>query len=159
MAMATYLQKVTADQIAALKSNPSSINDLNEDGFTTYFPGLINYALTGTAWPAGDHPLDGVVYGNSSVETSTLENAAFGVVSPEEAVEMLASLKAVDIESKRGLIPEESFYEVIEEEELDELEVIAPSEIDETLVGELEGLIQFYEEIAEAELGMVTYTT
>ena len=157
--MATYLQSVSATELDALKKDPTSINTLDQPvDFRTHFAGPINYLLTGTAWP-NEHPLAGVLYGNESVETATLENGAFGVVSSEETAAIREELAALNLETLIASIASWDIAGVVEEEEMYELEVMTTDEIAEILLSELPMLVEFYNDAANDGCAVVTYTT
>lgn len=159
MAMATYLQRVSDEQLAALERDPGGINRLDEPiDFRTHFAGALNYFITGSAWP-GDEPLAAMLYGSRSVAASTLENGSFGVIESGEVAGLLAGLEAVAPSALRAAVDAADLDELIEDEELYELEVIDPSKLADTLVEDLAGLVRFYRQVAEAGGAVVSYTT
>ena len=68
MAMNTWLQMVSEEEIAALKRDPTSINKLNKpnaESCSTYFGCTVNYFVVGDAYPSGSAktPLNGLLAG------------------------------------------------------------------------------------------------
>ncbi|MFK8002225.1 MAG: DUF1877 family protein [Polyangiales bacterium] len=159
MAMATYLQMVTLEELAALEADPSTINALNQEtSVATHYCCTLNYFLTGNAYP-DDHPLAALMMGTRVVDASTLENGNFGVVEPGEMEALVDALGKVDPEALRKAVEAADFDELIEEEELYELEVMEHSEVPGDLVELIASLHAMYEKASAENAAVVMFTT
>lgn len=159
MAMATYLQLVSQDELRTLESNPAAINELDQPvDFRTHFAGALNYFITGSAWP-DEQPLAPILFGSRNVDTPTLENGSFGIIDAAEVGALLAGLEAVDPAALQKAVESADLDALIEDEELYELEVIDPAELPGELVRALTELVGFYKQVAAAGGAIVSYTT
>ncbi|MFI2433049.1 DUF1877 family protein [Streptomyces sp. NPDC018693] len=161
MAQSTWLQLVSGEEIRHLKENPGSIDDLDKaESFRTHFGLSLNYFLTGATYPNSPaHPLYAALDGAESVACPTLENAYFGVVTPEQAADLAAHLAAVDPAAVQVAVERADFEELVDEQEIHELEIFPPDEVPGLIVAELKELTAFYARAADAGLGAVMYTT
>jgi hypothetical protein len=161
MAMSTWLQAVTAEEIAELRAQPDTINQLDKPHcYRTHFGPSINYFVLGSAYPGErDGPMWPMLQGATFVDTRTLENGSFGLVSPAQAAELAALLAGVDIAAVAARVAGADFDDLVDEEELYDLELITQEEGPELIAGELESLVEFYTETARTGLGVVSYTT
>src|SRR5215207_3873411 len=105
MAMATYLHMVTDDKLASADANLVRQLD-GAPWHHTYFGPSLNYFLTGSAYPAGDHPLAAMLSGSRSVDCPTLENGSFGVVPASAVASIAEGLAAVDLDAVRARVAE-----------------------------------------------------
>jgi hypothetical protein len=165
MAMCTYLQMVSAVDLAKLREQPTWINKLDRPGeqsFMTYHCCSINYFLTGDAYPSGSpkQPLGGVLFGFSSVSCSTLENGNFGVLDPQHTESVLRALGAVDIAAVRQRV-EDADPEALADDEVDDFELLEEGDEPpaDVIVSEIERLLAFYKYAARHHYGVVNYTT
>ena len=161
MAMATYLQSVSSDELAALEAKPETVNQLDQPVCcATHLACSMNYFLTGDAYPSPeDHALAALLFGARSVDAPTLENGAFGVVDPADVAALIKALEAVDFDALRDSIEDADLQELVEEEELYELEVMEPDEVPEQLVNDLQTVLEFYRNVAAENGAVVSYTT
>jgi hypothetical protein len=161
MAMSTWLQAVTAEEIAELRSRPDGINRLDKPHcYRTHFGPSINYFVLGSAYPGEDDgPLWPMLQGAAFVDTPTLENKSFGLISPTRAGEIAALLAGVDIPAVAARVAAADFDELVDDEELYDLELITEEEGPDLIAGELAALVEFYAETARAGLGVAGYTT
>ena len=161
MAMSTYLQSVSPDELAALERDPSGINALDQTVWmSTHLGPTLNYFIAGSAYPeAGSHPLAAMLDGSRSVPAPTLENAYFHVVETHEVAGIVTALEAVDPDALRAAIESADFGDLIDEEELYELELMAEDEVSPAVLDDLGRLIAFYRRVAEAGNAVVSYTT
>jgi len=165
MAMATYLQMVDKKEIGKLRANPEWIHELDQpsdDSYRTHFCCSINYFLTGSAWPDPDESgLACILGGSESVACKTLENGAFSLLAPDEVSVLAKRLARVDLKHVRAEIENADFDRLVEEEEVDDLELLEGIEEDpaDLLMGEIDELIEFYGNAADAKKGVVSYTT
>ncbi|MEL5957554.1 hypothetical protein AADR41_22820 [Streptomyces sp. CLV115] len=155
MAQSTRLHMVSGEEIRGLKENPGSIDGLDKaESFRTHFGLSLNF-LTGETYPnSPPHPLYAALDGAESVACPTLENAAFGVVVPEQAAEIAASLAAVDLAAVEVVVEQADFDELV-----DEQEISPPGEVPGLIAAELKELTAFYARAADAGLGVMMYTT
>jgi hypothetical protein len=159
MAMATYLQMVSADELAELERNPGGINQLDQRVWTqTYLAFVINYFLTGDAYPT-DHPLASMLGGSRSINTPTLENGSFGITEASEVAGIVVTLEAVDRAAVKAAVEAADFDELVADEELYELEVMDPDAVPGDVINDLEELLGFYKKVAAAGGAVVSYTT
>ena len=161
MAMATYLQSVSPDELAALERNSEGVNALDQPVWmSTYLGTTLNYFITGSAYPeAGSHPLATMLEGSRSVSAPTLENAYFHVIEAPDVSKIVAALEAVDTKSVQAAIDAADFGALIDEEELYDLEVIPEEEVAAAVLDDLDRITAFYRAVAEAGNAVVTYTT
>jgi hypothetical protein len=159
--MCTYLQQVTAEQIAALVAKPESIAELDEpETFTTHSLATINYFLTGSAYPTRKRgPLALALMGTRTVRCKVLENGSFDVVPPERVAAIAAALRAVDVDAVEAAVAEADLEELVEEEEIDEITDLSPEEAAETIATDVRELIAFYETVEASGAGVVIYTS
>lgn len=159
--MCTYLQQVTADQIAALVAKPASIAKLDEpETFTTHHMATINYFLTGSAYPTRKRgPLALALMGTRNVKCKVLENGSFDVVPPERVAAIAAALRAVDVEAVEAAVAEADLEALVEDEEIDEITDLSSEEAAETIAEDVRGLIEFYGTVEANGAGVVIYTT
>ncbi len=161
MAMATYVQMVTDEEIAALRADPASIHGLDkpeDQSFRTYYACCISYFLTGDPYPSRS-PLAPMLSGAESVETSTLENGSFGVVPAKTAAAVARELAKVDMKKLRARIAKADLSELVDEE-VDDAEVLSEAEDPVAeLMQDVEELASFYARAAEMKLGVAMYTT
>jgi hypothetical protein len=165
MAMNTWLQLVSEDEIAALKREPTSINNLNKPGkesCSTYFQCSINYFVVGDAYPSGtaDTPLSGFLGGFESVACDTLENGYFHVVPPAMAAPIAAALARLDLDAIKDKV-DAADAEELADDEVDDFEILVDGDEEpgETLLGDLNALLEFYRRAAEMKRGVVIYTS
>lgn len=162
MAMATWLQGVTDAEIDTLIGDPDAIRRLdNPIDHRTHFGTAINWFLVGNAYPGpDDHPdLWPMLDGANSVACRSLENGAFGVVRPARVPTIAALLAAVDLDDLKKRVAAADFSELVDEEELYDLELVAQDEAPALLQAEVEGLAAFYAAVSKAGLGVVMFTT
>jgi uncharacterized glyoxalase superfamily protein PhnB len=161
MAQSTWLQLVSNEEIHELGQNPSNINALDKaDHYRTHFGASLNYFLTGEAYPStSDHALWAALDGAESIACATLENAAFAVVSSEQAAKIATGLAAVDLAAVEAAIRLADFDDLLDDQELYDLELITPDEATGIIVAEIQKLTSFYAKAADAGLGVVMYTT
>ena len=161
MAQANWLQAVTAEELRALRVNPTAINELDKSlCYRTHFGTALNYFLTGASWPGpDDHVLWPAINGADSISCATLENAAFSVVSPDLAAQVAAHLATVDPATIETAVGRADFVELVDDHEIYELELITPDEGPELIVAEFARLTAFYTEAARTEFGVVMYCT
>jgi hypothetical protein len=163
MAMATMIHMVTDDEIAALAKEPASINRLpvrKGETFHTHLYTAINYFLCGSAYPDGKKPLALALGGERNVETPTLENGSFDVTSSPSVAKIADALAKVDLKAIGKKISAADFDELRDEEEVDEEEVLSGSDDPVAeLIGEIEGLQQFYAAAKEKQKGVAIYTS
>lgn len=158
MAMATYLQMVSPEELAQLEADPTTINKLDQPtSMSTYYSCTVNFFLTGSAYP-GDHPLAPLVQGSRTVETATLENGSFGVVDPSDVAALVEALTTVDSNAIRQSAEAADFDELVEEEEIYELEVMEHSEVPGDLVEAIASLLTFYQEVSAENAAVVMFT-
>ncbi len=162
MAMCTYVQMVSDEEIAALKKQPESINKLDKPGaetFTTYLYTAINYFLTGSAYPGKKHAL-AALFGEQNVATSTLENGSFDVTSSKTVAKLVDALGAVDLKKVQKKIEGADWDELRDDEEVDEEMVLEGSEdpVAEILDG-IKSLKEFMAAAAKKKKGLAIYTT
>ncbi len=165
MAMNTWLQMIDDEELAALEKNPSLINKMNKpdkESCSTYFQCCINYFLTGDAYPSGkkNKPLTVFLSGLESVECSTLENGYFHLVPASMAPAIVAALEKVDKKALKKKVAAADPDE-LEEAEVDDYEILTDSDDDpgETLVADVERLLDFYRAAAKNKRGVVIYTS
>jgi hypothetical protein len=160
MAMSSWLQAVTDEEIAGLRSDPSSINGLDKPlYYRTHFFDSISYFVTGEVNPSGNHPLGAILQGEESVACATLENGWFHLLSPRAADQLVQRLADLDLDRVRDDIAHADLDDLIDEEEVYDLELLGEGEAPGTIVEELEGMIAFYTRVAAEKLGVVIYTT
>ena len=161
MAMSTWLQAVTLDEIADLRGRPDSINQLDKPHYyRTHFGPSLNYFVVGSAYPGeSDGPLWPMLHGATFVDTPTLENGSFGLITPAQASEIAALLAEVDVAAVAARVADADFDALIDEEEVDDLELITQDEAPDLIADDLASLVAFYAETARAGLGVVSYTT
>lgn len=158
MAMATYLHMVTDDKIASADAN--LVRQLDGAAWhQTYFGPSLNYFLTGSAYPAGDHPLGGMVFGSRSVDCPSMEHGSFGVVPASEVATIADGLAAVELDAVRERIARADIGALIRDEELEDLEVVGAETVPDLLVDEIRKLTTFYHQAAKANSGLLMYTT
>jgi hypothetical protein len=166
MAMNTWLQMVSADELAALRQNPPGINKLDKpaaESCSTYFGCTINYFINGDAYPSGDEdqPLTGCLAGFESVACETLENGHFHVVPPALAGPIAAALARLDLVAVKQRV-DAADAEELAEEDVDDFEILTDGDEEdpgETLVGDIEHLLAFYKSAATKQRGVVIYTS
>jgi hypothetical protein len=159
MAMTTYLQRVSEDEIAKLRRDPDSIMKLDNPGHSTAYACSLNYFVAGDAYPDPDDPFGNLLFGDA-VDCSRLENGNFDVITPDRIAALVPRLAAIDLDAFAKAVREADFSELIEDEELYDLELLDEDEdAAELLVGELRALIAFHRETAKLGLGLVGYTT
>lgn len=161
MAMATYLQSMSLEELAALERDPAGINALDQPiSMSTYLGATLNDFISGSPYPEADsHPLATMLNGSRSVDAPTLENGAFDVVEAQTVPGIVAALEAVDKKALQAAIEAADFDELVDEEELYELEVIAEEEVTQKMLNDLDRLLAFYRQVAEAGHAVITYTT
>jgi hypothetical protein len=158
MAMTTYLQRVSEDQIAQLRRKPDSIMKLDEPGHSTTFACSLNYFVGGNAYPDADEPFGNLFYGES-IDCKRLENGNFDVITPARVAALVPRLAEIDLRAFAKAVREADFDELIEEEELYDLELVDEDEdVAKLLVAELRSLIAFHRETAKLGLGLAVYT-
>lgn len=159
--MCTYLQQVTAEQIAELVARPESIAELDEPvTFATHHMATINYFLTGSAYPTRKRgPLALALMGTRNVKCKVLENGSFDVVPPERVAAIAAALRAVDVSELEAAVAEAELEELVEEEEIDEITDLSPEEAAETIAEDVRGLVAFYAAVEANGAGVVIYTS
>lgn len=161
MAMQTTLFAIPQDQLDALVADPDSIHTLDSDHtFGTYISVTLTYFLTLAESSGG--PMSEVLGGTDSVECERLENAYFFVVPSARVAELLDPLLSVDTDALRAKVLEADLEEVMDGELYEELEMASLFEAEEVateVVRELERLKLFYKKTAEANHGIVMYTT
>lgn len=165
MAMATWLQMVTEDELRALKAAPTTINKLDKPGgesFSTHYFCSISYFVTGDAWggDAEKNPLAGMLFGFESIDCSTLENGNFGVVTPAQVALVIAKLEVIDLDTVKAKI-DDADPDELEEDEVEDFELLLEDDepASEVLVDEIKRLTTFYKAAAENRRGIVMYTT
>ncbi len=165
MAMNTWLQMVSEDEIAALKRDPASINKLNKpknESCSTYFMCSINYFVCGDAYPSGTAatPLTGFLSGFESVPCETLENGYFHVVPPAMAAPIADALGKLDLDAIKDKVDEADADELADDE-VDDFEILTDGDEEpgETLVSDITALLEFYRRAATAKRGVVIYTS
>jgi hypothetical protein len=163
MAMATYLQLVSARELAKLRAQPTWINKVNTRGtYITYYACSINYFVLGDAYPSASRkqPLGGLLFGFASVDCETLENGNFGVVEPHQVGLVLEALAKLDLAAIRTKVEEADPDELEEAEALDYEILIEDDEPPaDVIAGELESLAAFYKRAARRNAAIVSYTT
>ena len=159
--MSTWLQAVSEQEMEELERDPGLINRLDKPRYVrTHFSASINYFVTGAAYPGPDHhPLWSMLDGGRSVACATLENGAFGLVSPTEAGLMARLVAEVDLADVVARIESADLDDLIGEEELEDLELIDQDEAPTVIVNDLKELTRFYADVAAERLGVVMYTT
>jgi hypothetical protein len=165
MAMNTWLQMVSEDEIAVLKRDPASINKLNKpenESCSTYYACSINYFLVGDAYPSGeqDNPLTGFLGGFESVECNTLENGCFHIVPAAMADPIAVALGKLDLDAIKAKVNEADPGELADEE-VDDFEILTDDDADpgDTLASDVAALREFYRSAAKAKRGVVIYTS
>ena len=163
MAMNTWLQMVSKEEIEILEKNPTSINKLNkkkEECFSTYYQSSINYFLTGKAYPESSRPLGSLLSGFFTIETETLENRSFGLVNPEEIKNLVFELSKVDLNNIKEKV-QDADSEDMEEQEVDDWEILIDRDEkpEDILVSNISKLMEFYTSAEKNGLGIVMYTT
>ena len=164
MAMATYLQMVSEQDLAKLRSRPTWVNQIDRPGeqsYVTHYFCSINYFVTGDAWPSGSrkHPLGGLLFGFASIPCRTLECGNFGVLRPDEAQLVLAALGTLDLAAIRQTIADTD-PEDLADEEVEDFELLAEDDdAAEVITNELRSLAAFYARAARYGYGVVSYTT
>ena len=184
MAMSTTLFAVSPEVIDRLKSEPSTIMQLeSKDVYSTYLWTTIPYFLNeaddegddeeddddddGDDDDGGDddelsHPLANVLSGTSSVECENLECGAFYVFDPsdvETLSKLLAAVKPSDIK-KRILEAElEEGYDGEVWEELEQQDLSEPEEVAKEVLDNVKRLKAFYADAVKNKRGIVGYTT
>jgi hypothetical protein len=160
MAQMTYLQRVSEQEIAALRSDPASIMRLDNPSHFTHFACSINYFVNGDAFPDPDeHEFGTLIYGDP-VDCPQLENGNFDVITPAQVAELAPRLKNIDIQAIAKAVAAADFDQLVEEEELYDLELFEEDDDPGRMIAdELKQLIAFYRETAKLGLGLVTYTT
>jgi hypothetical protein len=184
MAMSTILFAVAQEVIDHLKSEPSTIMQLeSKDVYSTYLWTTIPYFLNeaddegddeeddddddGDDDDGGDddelsHPLANVLSGTSSVECENLECGAFYVFDPsdvETLSKLLAAVKPSDIK-KRILEAElEEVYDGEVWEELEQQDLSEPEEVAKEVLDDVKRLKAFYADAVKNKRGLVGYTT
>ena len=165
MAMNTWLQMVSDDEIAALRRDPSSINGMNKpdkESCSTYFQCSINYFVVGDAYPSGttEAPLAGFLGGFESVACDTLENGYFHLVPPAMAAPIATALGKVDLDAIKDKV-DEADAEELADDEVDDFEILTDGDEQpgETLVSDITALLEFYRRAAEMKRGVVIYTS
>jgi hypothetical protein len=149
---------VTDDKIASADAN--LVRQLDGAAWhQTYFGPSLNYFLTGSAYPTGDHPLAGMLYGARSVDCPMLETGSFGVVPANTVATIADGLAALDLDAVRSRIAEADIDAIIREEELDDLELVEAETVPSLLTDEIGKLTTFYAQAAKANSGLVVYTT
>jgi len=164
--MNTWLQMVSADELAALKKNPPGVNKINKpaaESCSTYYGCSINYFINGDAYPSGDEeePLTGCLAGFESVACDTLENGAFHIVPPALTAAVAAALAKVDLTTVKQRVHDADADELADEE-VDDFELLSDGDEDdpaEVLAGDIEHLVAFYRSAATKQRGVVIYTS
>jgi hypothetical protein len=159
--MCTYLQRVSAEQLARLAAKPTSIAKLDEpDTFATHYMATINYFLTGSAYPGRKRgPLALALMGLRNIPCPTLENGCFDVVPPERVAAISAALQAVDVAAVRAAVIEADLEELVEDEEIDELTDMSPKEAAAAIAEDVRELVEFYAGVAKRGGGVEMYTS
>jgi hypothetical protein len=160
MAMTTWLQAVSREEIDALRREPDRVRSMdNEPSFSTHFAASINYFVAGNAYPAeDDHPLWPMLYGAESVACASLENGEFGLVAPETTRRLADVLESLDASTVTARVEAAQLADLVDDEELYDLELIEPEIAPATITGDLRRLVAFYGQVAAADLGVVAYT-
>jgi hypothetical protein len=160
MAPMTYLQRVTEQEIAALRADPASIMRLDNPSHFTHYACSINYFVSGDAYPDPDeNEFGGLIYGDP-VDCAQLENGNFDVITPAQVAALAPRLKGIDVTAIAKAVGEADFDALIEEEELYDLELFEEDDDPGSMIAdEVKDLIAFYRETAALGLGLVTYTT
>jgi hypothetical protein len=160
MAMTTYVQMVSQSELDGLRKTPASINKLDKpdsETFSTHYACCINYFVTGDAYPE-EHALAAMLFGEDMIETSTLENGSFGVVSPAKVAKLATLLAKVDVGKLRTRVKKADWDELMDEE-VDDAELLQESDDPvRELAGDFERLASFYGAAAEKKLGVAMYT-
>lgn len=163
MAMNTYVQMVSDDEIAALKKAPATISAVDKpasERFSTYYFTPINYFLTGAAYPSKKHSLGAVLCGEKSVSTAVLENGSFAVNSAATVAKLSAALAKVDVKALQQAVKDADLDALREDEEVDEEHSLEesgnPAKELAKCVTELQ---RFYASAAKKGLGVVIFTT
>ncbi len=163
MAMATRLQSVTAAELAGLRDDPDSIDSLaSRPSYWTHFAATINYFLSGNAYPGEKNgPLWPVLDGAESLSTVRMECGSFGVVPIDHVARLATLLADIDIEAVAAAAGDENLDvdSLINDEELEDLEIIAAEELPGVLTNEVTGLVAFYQTAARDCHAVVMYTT
>ena len=159
--MCTYLQRVTAEQLARLVAKPESIARLDEpETFATHHMATINYFLTGSAYPGRKRgPLALALCGVRNVPCPVLENGSFDLVPPERVAAIAAALRSVDVEAVRSAVAEADLEALVEDEEIDELVDLSAEEAADAIATDVQGLVEFYADVAKHGAGVVMYTS
>ncbi len=161
MAMATYLQAVSDDEIVVLKDEPSGVSTLdNQPDFHTYHMASINYFVVGDPSPPRETgPLAEALGGSETIKCSLLETGRFDLVPPDRAVKVLDALRGIDVDALRGAIEGADLGGLVGSQTLHDLEDVAPEDAVPTLLRDLEDLTGFYDAIVAAGHGVVMYAT
>jgi hypothetical protein len=164
MAMNTWLQMVSKEEIENLKVNPDLINKLNKknrESYSTDYRSCINYFLTGDAYPdSADHVLGGLLDGTLSIETEVLENGDFGLVEPTEVKNILLELTKVDLTEVKKKV-QDADPDELEEQEVDDWEILTDDNEnpEKVLLSDIKRLVKFYKNAEQNGLGIVMYTS
>lgn len=160
MAMNTYLQMVSDAELEALRDQPSSINRLvkpAEASYSTYYACSINYFLAGDAYPS-EGALASMLFGATAIETDTLENGSFGVVTASEAKALARALAELDLGELEARVRQADPDELADEE-VDDFELLVEDEDPaKLLVAEIRQLVAFYAGAAERNMGVAMFT-
>ncbi|MFC0042713.1 DUF1877 family protein [Actinomadura rayongensis] len=147
MAMAHWLQAVTDEDAAALRSDPSSIERLDTPlSCWTHLYAAVEYFA-------------GPLKSGESLTTARLETGWFHLLSTDDVTENAQRLTGMDLERLREQVRRADFDELIDEHELYELELLDAAEAPDFIADETERLADFYTEAAGKNLGVVFYIT
>jgi len=162
MAMAAHLQLVTDKEIEVLVNEPAHINNVDNEGFSSYWYLSISFFLCGDAWPSASkqQPLSAMFFGYETIATSTLENGNFGLVRPADVQAIANALANVDLTKLKAQV-EEADPDEMADEECDDFELLVTDDEDpgKTVTEDVKGLAAFYEKAAQLGRGVVMYSS
>ncbi|MCP3100731.1 YfbM family protein [Myxococcus sp. K15C18031901] len=164
MAMVTWIQMLTDEEVAALKKAPDTITSLDKpagEKLATQLYTAINYFLTGAAYPAKKHPLSAVLGGEKRVKAKSVESGGFDLTTAATVVRLSAALTKVELAKIKSAIKKADFDELRDTEEVDEECVLEDSDNDEAaaaVIAEIKALQKFFASAARKKRSLVTYT-
>jgi hypothetical protein len=155
MPEARWLLPVTGAQLARLRAELESIDDLSDrQGYMTYYDGTIAFF---TGEPKA-------LSGFSTIECSTVVDGIIGIVTPAQAAKVLAKLAKLDVADLERKINEAKPKHLKKSGIADFAMVTAWASETRTppgklVVGEIATLIAFYKKVVKKQAGVIMYTS
>jgi len=162
MATSTTLQMVSAKEIVLLRKTPSGISKLNKphaESFSTYYFATINWFLLGTPRPEPEgNPLAAALAGYETINTTSLENGSFRLITLDQISDIAQALEKVDLTKLRKDV-QSADAAALAKKAVGDFELLAKEDSPAaTIVTDVKQLTSFYRNAAAKHLGVVLYT-